>query len=85
MNQAEYIKGVKSEILKLDSLDGRLEELTSMCAAFTTAFSEGGTTLDTYADGFALFYRLLYDCATEHTAFSKYLIDTYLHEEPAEV
>ena len=85
MNQTEYIKGIKSELLKLDTLDERLEELTSMCAAFATAFIEGGTTLKTYSNGFALFYSLLYDYAAEHAAFAHYMTDTYLHEESIEV
>lgn len=41
MNQTEYIKGIKSEILKLDSLNTELENLTSMCAAFEAAFRNG--------------------------------------------
>ncbi len=85
MNQTEYIKGIKSEILKLDSLNTELENLTSMCAAFEAAFRNGGFSADTYSRGFTLFFELLCNFNSEHAALSSYLCDTYLQGEPTEV
>lgn len=85
MNQTEYIKGIKSEILKLDSLNTELENLTSMCAAFEAAFRNGGFSADTYSRGFTIFFELLCNFNSEHAALSSYMCDTYLQEEPSEV
>ena len=84
MNQKEYIKGVKEGIITLDRLDGELGKVTSMCAAFESAYSEGYSAPETFFDGFTLFYEILFNLRAEHAAFSRYMADTYLHEEPTE-
>lgn len=80
MNQREYITGIKGELQTLDELDERLEGITSMCAAFESAYREGGNAPETYTSGFTLLYKLLCDFRAEYAAFSRYLTDTYLKE-----
>lgn len=84
MTNTEFIQDMKQEIIKLDSMDYELELLQSMCTAFEEAFSAGCMDIKEFAPGFTLFWRLLREYTGEHTAFTKYLTETYLDYNPAE-